>query len=1086
MELQSFSHSAVVRTPFPGEHRMSRLTRLGSYAGSVAALLLLLAAGHPLGAQGTISGTITGADPTRPGEPARPLAQARIVVVNTLLTATANDEGKFTLRNVPPGSVAIMAMHVGYQSLRKTVTATSGSITAVDFHLAVAVVQLQEVVTTATGQQRRIELGNSITTLGDVGRKVEEMKVGSVTDLLTAKAPGVVVLPGAMLGGAPSVRIRGTSSISLNNSPIYVVDGVRYSADATAGSSTNFSLLNSLNPEEIQDIEIVKGPSAATLYGTQAANGVVVITTRKGRAGAARWNYFAEMGSVQDRNNYPTMYMNWGHSPGSTTPIRCQLALQSTSAAQGGTPCTTDSLTHYLLLRDPARTFISDGQTKSYGANVSGGNEALRYFMSFDGADEFAPIKMPAFEQQRFADAKVPVKSDWIRPLAQQKLNFRTNLNATMSPKLDIGVSMGFNKSNNRIMPTDAQFEALYYTGLQNYGFVGPGPGKITTTAEAGTPLNEYYQYTPGDVMQESNKQDLQRFLGSVNALWRPFSWMQNDATVGMDLASYDYYRICRLNECPTATLRLGRVDDNRNMQRNFSTKLSSTVNYDLRSWMNTKTTVGADYNNIENDFLQTTGSTLPPGGNNVGAASTRNAVNRQPTVVKTLGFFVQEQVALRDRLFLTAAVRTDQNSAFGSNFQKVVYPKLSASWLVSDESFFPQRKWLQSLRVRGAFGASGVQPGSTSALVTFTASSSNLPQRTAATGGTNTPSLVANQPGLPDLKPETSKEYETGFEAQLFDGRAHVDYTYYRRQSHDALISVPIAPSTGASLLTVLQNVGSIRNSGHEVQITGQIMDRPNFGWDITLNGSHNTNVVVDLGVDPATNARRIIGNGATGTQQREGLPINGQWYRPYTYADVNKDGVLQWNKDDALSEVHVDSALAFKGVTSPKDIFSIQNGFDLFKHKLRLNMSFDYKGGFNVQDGANNFQCNTDPRACAETQDPKSPLAEQARNIAKTYGSNIGGTNYKTAGGYFMNGQFWRFREFSAVYQLPAMATKYLRAQNGSNFVLSLRNIHHWTGFTDVDPEVNQGLSQNDNQSNFQSAPPPTYVTLRFNLKY
>lgn len=283
----------------------------------------------------------------------------------------------------------------------------------------------------------------------------------------------------------------------------------------------------------------MKGPSAATLYGTSAANGVVVITTKKGRAGSARWSYFAEMGSVQDRNLYQPMYMNWGHAPGATAPTRCQLALQSTPAAQGGTPCITDSLTKYLLLRDPTRTFISDGQTKSYGVNVSGGTEAIRYFIAFDAADETAPIVMPGFEQKRFEDAKVPVRYDWKRPLAQQKLNFRTNLNASMSPKLDVGVSMGFNKSNNRTMPTDAAFEALYYTGMQNYGFVGPGPGKGTTTLE-GNPLNEYYQYLPGDVMQEIRKQDLQRFLGSVNLNWRPFSWMQNDATVGMDLASYN------------------------------------------------------------------------------------------------------------------------------------------------------------------------------------------------------------------------------------------------------------------------------------------------------------------------------------------------------------------------------------------------------------------------------------------------------------------------------------------------------------------------------------------------------------------
>ena len=167
---------------------MTSLTRLRSYAASVAAWLLLVAAAQPLAAQGTIAGTVTG------GESAVALANARVIVVNTLLTATTDEQGKFTLRNVPAGNVAVMVMHVGYQSLRKAATVTDGATTSMDFKLSTAVVQLQEVVTTAIGQQRRVELGNSITTLGDVGKKVEEMKVTSVADLWREDLQGRVVV----------------------------------------------------------------------------------------------------------------------------------------------------------------------------------------------------------------------------------------------------------------------------------------------------------------------------------------------------------------------------------------------------------------------------------------------------------------------------------------------------------------------------------------------------------------------------------------------------------------------------------------------------------------------------------------------------------------------------------------------------------------------------------------------------------------------------------------------------------------------------------------------------------------------------
>jgi TonB-linked SusC/RagA family outer membrane protein len=1051
-------------------------------AASSAAVLLLAAAGSSLAAQGTITGVITAAGTQQP------LGQSRVLIVGGNVVTTTGDDGKYTLRNVNGGTVTVEALHVGYQSQKKVVTVTNGQVTTADFTMVVAVVQLQEVVTTATGQQRRVELGNTVSTLGDVGKKVEESQISTLSDLLLAKAPGVIVLPGTTVGGAPNVRIRGVSSISLANGPIYVVDGVRYNSGTTpnSGTDTQFSFLNSLNPEDIQDIQIVKGPSAATLYGTSAANGVVEITTKRGRAGATRWNWFGEAGSVQDRTKYQPMYANWGHSPGSTTQVRCQLPLMLTPAAQGGTPCITDSLTKYLLLRDPSATFVHDGQRSQYGVSASGGSDALRFFVSSDIDDEVGPLQMPGYEIARFDSLKIPVRGEWLHPLAQQKLNFRTNLNAALSPKFDLGVNMGFSKNNNRINASDDLIIALLYVQMQNYGFKGPGLDKIVNQVD-GTPLHDALQWAPGDIMQYYNTQDLQRMTGSINASWRPFSWMQNDGTLGMDLTDLDFFHLCRLNECPpqSTTARVGNVTDNRSNFRNYSVKMSSTGTWNARSWMNLKTSIGADYTNIETDAVNSTGQTLPPGASTVAAASTRNASQTQPTAVKTLGFYAQEQAALRDRLFLTVAVRSDQNSAFGTNFQKVYYPKASVSWIASDEPMFPKWSWLNQFRLRGAYGASGVQPGSTAALVTFSAASVSVPVR-GVTNGTDTPSLTAAQPGLPNLKPETSKEFEGGFDSQILNNRVHIDYTYYQRTSHDALISVPLAPSSAAPQLSILQNIGSIRNSGHEVQINTYLVDRKNFGWDITINGSHNTNLVLDLGIDPGTGKSRIVGAGGT-TEQVVGLPINGQWYRPYTFEDKNKNGILEWNSTDALSEVHVDSVLRFKGTNSPRDLFSIQNGFDLFQRKVRLNLSFDYKGGGNSQDGANNFQCNTAPRSCAETQDPKSPLNEQARSIAKTYGSTYpNGLTFKSSGGYFISNQFWKFREASVVWQLPGMLVSRVRAQNGSNLVLSLRNIHTWTGYTDLDPEVNYGLSQAENQNNFQTSAAPTYIVLRLNLKY
>jgi len=267
--------------------RCASLTSTVSRSAALTSLLIVIASGLAH-AQGTVTGKVTG----QAG--GQPIADTRILLIGTNLSAVSGEDGSYTIRNVPAGSAQVQALRVGFKSERKTVTVTSGASTTADFQLSIAVAQLDEVVTTATGQQRRVELGNAVSTLGDVGKRVEQTEIHTIGDLMVAKAPGVIVLPAVMTGGAPTVRIRGLSSISLSNAPIWIVDGVRFeSGTVSLNSQTSFSMLNSLNPDEIEDIEIVKGPSAATLYGTAAANGVVVVTTKKGRAGKARWNWIA-------------------------------------------------------------------------------------------------------------------------------------------------------------------------------------------------------------------------------------------------------------------------------------------------------------------------------------------------------------------------------------------------------------------------------------------------------------------------------------------------------------------------------------------------------------------------------------------------------------------------------------------------------------------------------------------------------------------------------------------------------------------------------------------------------------------------
>src|SRR5689334_19956946 len=563
-----------------------RLLLLGAFA-----LPLAMVTPRALHAQGTITGKVT-------NEANAPLGDVRVLVIGTSVSAVTGEDGKFTLHGVPNGSVDLQALRVGYQSQKKTVQ-VSGAATA-DFVMKQAIVQLDEVVTTATGQQRKVELGNSIQTLGNVARNVENTPVMSIQDLIVAKAPGVNVLQGSVVGAAPTIRVRGVSSINLSNAPIWVVDGVRYitAQGASSAGSTQLSMLNNLSPEEIEDIEIVKGPSAATLYGTNAANGVVVVTTKRGRSGGTKWSFNAETRTVDDRNPYQAQYANWGHSPAAPTKhIRCQLYVMQTAAFKisDGATCISDSVTSYNYLTDPERTFIKLGRGSLFTGQVSGGTGAVRFFSSGALDNEFGPIQMPAADIRWYDDTlHVPVTNQMLHPRQQQKLNFRTNVSAELSPSIDLSANAGFGKSSNIIEPDNSLIIGLLYVGQASYGWKScprgteltgcgmTGPDSKQYYDATGFPLHDSNGFAPGSIMQYVWTDEVQRFTGSTQLNWRPLTWMQNEGTVGIDWSNQNQFHVCRLNECPNqgATSRVGNVYTQNDGRRNFSAKVASNASW--------------------------------------------------------------------------------------------------------------------------------------------------------------------------------------------------------------------------------------------------------------------------------------------------------------------------------------------------------------------------------------------------------------------------------------------------------------------------------------------------------------------------
>ena len=1038
-----------------------RLLRPILRAGQLSAFAVAVAASVPAVAmaQSTVTGRVTAAGN------GQPISDVRVYAVGTTAVASTNADGRYTL-HVKPGTMEVRATRIGFVEQKKSVTVTAGTAATLDFSMEQSLIKLTEIVTTATGEQRKVELGNSVTTLGNIAEKVETAPVNNLADLMVAKAPGLQVLSGNMTGSAPVISIRGLKSLSLSSAPIYVVDGVRMSSSSISLNTggTRASFLNTINPEEIADIEIVKGPSAATLYGTDAANGVIVITTKRGVAGAPRWTVHAEGGLVEDRNDYPTQYALWGHDPSDpATPMRC--LLPDVSAGD----CVADSLTSYNLLKDKRFSPVSTGYTKGVGAQVSGGTDAIRYFVSGDFEGEQGTLTLPEFSQEFLNSSGAGIREEWLHPEYFNRTSLRSNLNAALNPKLDLGVTVGYTKTAQRLPPVDNNTESFLFQAFGNPGFkpsaaCASDPDSClgyTNEGLLGEELGGYAQYTPASTFQRLNRLKIDRLTTSADAHWRPFSWMQNDAIVGMDLSNRDVVALCRFNECAVGggdRIEDSFVDDTRSVDRNLSAQVTTNATWQALTTLNLKTTLGAQYTNEQSEFTEAGADQLPPGAQSPGQGAIASADGSFISADKTLGYYLQEQANIRDLLFITVAARTDQNSAFGTKFQRVFYPKLGVSYIISDEGFFPKYSWLDQLRLRGAYGASGVQPGSTTALRTFEATTVNL--------GTDTPALQADALGNPNLKPERSTEREFGFESRLFNSRFNLDFTYYNNVTKDALISQPIAPSAGPSSLNVTRNLGSIRNTGIEATVTSTLIDRREFGWDLTVGGSHNTNKIESLGFQEDGTPNPTIGTGST--RDSLGLPINGIFQKPYTFSDANGDGYI------TADEIEQSDSFAFIGSSSPRDLVTIQNGFNFLNRKLQLNMLIDYRGGFSITNRYISFLCGS-KFTCFDEQSPNASLAAQARVVAlRELGNSYG---------FWENGQFWRLREVSATYTVPTSWASQLRARDAS-LTLSARNLHVWTKVTAPDPEAN--FSTGNVQDNLLTTAPPSYFTVRLNLHF
>jgi hypothetical protein len=493
-------------------------------------------------------------------------------------------------------------------------------------------------------------------------------------------------------------------------------------------------------------------------------------------------------------------------------------------------------------------------------------------------------------------------------------------------------------------------------------------------------------------------------------------------------------------------------------------------------------TTLGASFQRTLFQSTECFGIGIPAGTASCAATTSQFSVDETYTDERTVGLFARQEFAYGDRLFVSASIRADNNSGLSREISGLAYfPSVNASWVVSRESFFPQLSFLNQLRLRAGFGQAGQRPGFGDAETFFA-------PRVTQIGTEEVPALILTRTGNPALKVERTTEIEGGFDIGLFGDRVTAEYTAFTRRSKDALISRNLAPSAGLSA-SVYQNLGSVRNWGHELGLNGNVYDGRNVRFDARVTATVLNNRIENLGQGIAP-----IQFNRGAQAHRQDFPTGAFFALPIKYNDADGNGLL------SRAEVSIDSSKflvvrntitggldtlrsAFVGPALPTNTQNIGGDLTLFRN-LTISTLFERRAGNRQLNYTEYFRCRQQAGAayhsqCGALSNPSSSLQEQAAYIGAQF---LSATPY----GYIEDAGFVKWRELSVRFQVPESIGGRFRPLNGAAISLSGRNLKTWTDYTGVDPEINEsGGGANFTQGEFNTQPPVRTFTLRFDFK-
>ncbi|MDQ1141690.1 SusC/RagA family TonB-linked outer membrane protein [Pedobacter agri] len=993
-----------------------------------------------------------------------PIPGVSVYVKGAPANGTQTDATGAYKLSVPGDAKTLVFTFIGFKT--KEVSITGATVNA---NLDEENTTLSDVVVVGYGTQIKRDVTGSVASVKS--KDLENLPVTSFEQALQGKAAGVQIsAQNGKLGQGITVRVRGAASVTAGSEPLYIVDGIPITSGDFSSTTAPTSALADLNTNDIESIEVLKDASASAIYGARASNGVVLITTKQGKAGKTLIQFNA-LGGISTPSNhrkflnaeqYVQIIRRAGAGAANQDFLNGDYAtLQEglddyASIVEGRlnrySAGNNDYQTYKVNTNWERESFQSNPITQQYDLNLTGGNEKTKFYIGGQALDQKGIVVGNSYK----------------------RYSGRLNLTNKVTDFLEVGVNLNFSNSiNNRLSNDNAFSSPLQSVALSPITpFIDPRSGLISGTLP-GAASNYPVYYNP--------------FIGIENAAYRATVYR----TIGKAFANVNLakglkfstdFSIDNLNqneESYYGSLTFRNTGTANGDGQNISTFVINTNTNNFFSYNTTagKSTfdaiLGTSYQKSTTKYSTIEGQDFPSDAYiKLGSAATKVIATSNESAFSFLSYFFRANYKYNDRYLVGFSVRADGSSRFGENHRYGYFPAGSVAWIASEEDFLKSSETISLLKLRASYGLTGnAEIGNYSARGLFSG--------TGAYGGVagQIPSRIAN----PDLTWEKTKQLDLGLDFGILKNRITGTFDFYQKNTTDLLLDVPIPQTTGFA--TITQNLGKLKNTGFELGINTENFVGA-FKWSTVLTAAINNNKITDLS-GQVLNSNEI--NAAIA-----GQPI-GVFYLP-EYAGVNPangDALYYRNTTDAAGNLDRSTTTdinqaqrIFAGNPNPKYTFGFNNtfsyqNFDLgvFFQGVAGNKIFNAGGQYMSANASNGYDNQTADQMAYWDKPGDITSVPEPRLF---YGNGIGNSTR-----YISSGNFVRLKTLTLGYTFPASVLTKIKLSK-LRLYATAQNLATITGYKGWDPEVNADYqSTNINQGvDFYSAPQPRVISFGINI--